>query len=618
MLRSTMKTLCLGMILAALLGTTAAAVEKASLTPAVLLPDGEEFKTWEQPATFSRTYYVDQAHPRASDDNPGTQDQPLRTIDRAAQLLEPGQRAVIAEGVYRERVRPARGGNGPGQMISYEAAPGAEVIVSASQLVPSKWSPSDRDKAGNSAGVWMITLPQEMFSEENPFQELNLTDAQIDRSMPWAVPTKGKSPNTLRRGLLFQDGKRLAQVGTFDELRRSEGTYWVGDDGRTVHARPIGGGDPNQARFEATVRGSVFAPETYGLGYLRVKGLTIQHAGNCFPRPQQGALSTRRGHHWIIEDCTVRQCNSIGIDIGDQFDVEGPELAEGGEHIVRRNRIADCGIGGIEGKQIEHTWIEDNVIRRCGWHDCWRIYECGGIKVHCTRSCLLRRNLVTNTVGCPGIWMDYANVNSRCTGNVVMNCQCETGGIFMEASQAPNLVDTNLVLFTRGNGIYQHDCDELVIAQNLVVASTDAAVRMRICQGRKVQGRLTTARRNKILNNLFVDHARPLAISDPDNVSDFNIFVNRDAPFDLGKWQEAHDWDRHSRTAALQVQFDPATLELTWTAEGELPRVPRVDRITHDFWRTPRTGEATAPGPFADVPADRTRWRLDEKTLLGF
>lgn len=43
-----------------------------SLDPPVLLPDGREFKTWEQPARHTRTFHVSQKHPKADDSNPGT------------------------------------------------------------------------------------------------------------------------------------------------------------------------------------------------------------------------------------------------------------------------------------------------------------------------------------------------------------------------------------------------------------------------------------------------------------------------------------------------------------------------------------------------------------------
>src|SRR6185369_10366267 len=49
---------------------------------------------------------------------------------------------MIMAGVYRERVAPARGGTGPGKMISYEAAPGAMVVVKGSRLVKGGWQPS--------------------------------------------------------------------------------------------------------------------------------------------------------------------------------------------------------------------------------------------------------------------------------------------------------------------------------------------------------------------------------------------------------------------------------------------------------------------------------------------
>jgi len=340
----------------------AVGADTTSLIPPVLLPNGEEFKTWQVPLNFTRTYHVNQAHPKASDENPGTEDLPFRTINCAAQVLQPGERVVIAAGTYRERVAPACGGAGPDCIISYEAAPGAQVILSGSQVTATTWTES----AVEGARVWTTTFPRHFF-DENPFAEVNLTEAQIERCMDWAVPIKGHPTFKLRRGLVFQDGQRLKQVLDYAELGKTPGSYWVETDGLMLHLHPLAGANPNDVQIEVTTRGMVFAPRDYALGYIRVKGLTIQHSGNCFPRPQQGALSTMRGHHWLIEDNTVRQCNAIGIDIGDQFDISGPGLAEGGQHIVRRNRILDCGIGGLEGKQITQTLIEDNIIRGCGW-----------------------------------------------------------------------------------------------------------------------------------------------------------------------------------------------------------------------------------------------------------
>jgi len=91
-----------------------------SLVPPVLLPDGSEFRTWEpsQPVQPRRTFVVAQRHPHASDDNPGSDDRPWKTIGRAAKVLEPGDRLVVREGLYREWIRPARGGTGPERILS--------------------------------------------------------------------------------------------------------------------------------------------------------------------------------------------------------------------------------------------------------------------------------------------------------------------------------------------------------------------------------------------------------------------------------------------------------------------------------------------------------------------
>ena len=109
--------------------------QQLAVGSATRLPDGTEFQFWEQPLQFSKTYYVDCNSAKRDDNGPGTIDQPFCTIGKAAEILQSGERVVIASGVYRECIRPARGGTGPDQVISYEAAPGAKVIVKGSSAL---------------------------------------------------------------------------------------------------------------------------------------------------------------------------------------------------------------------------------------------------------------------------------------------------------------------------------------------------------------------------------------------------------------------------------------------------------------------------------------------------
>jgi hypothetical protein len=99
----------------------------AAFASSSTLPDGTEFPVWEKPLHFTKTYYVDVQAKNADDNGPGTKERPFKTINHAAQVLQPGERVVIAEGVYRELIRPARGGTSPDAIISYEPAPGAKV-----------------------------------------------------------------------------------------------------------------------------------------------------------------------------------------------------------------------------------------------------------------------------------------------------------------------------------------------------------------------------------------------------------------------------------------------------------------------------------------------------------
>ena len=106
------------------------------------LPDGTSSPVWEKPLHFTKTYYVDVQAKNADDNGPGTKERPFKTINHAAQVLQPGERVVIAEGVYRELIRPARGGTSADAMISYEAAPGAKVVVKGA-IVATDWKQSE-------------------------------------------------------------------------------------------------------------------------------------------------------------------------------------------------------------------------------------------------------------------------------------------------------------------------------------------------------------------------------------------------------------------------------------------------------------------------------------------
>ncbi len=557
-----------------------------SLEPPVMLPDGTEFRTWEQPVRFSRTYYVDQAHPEASDTNAGTKERPLATINRAAQLLQPGERVVVFSGTYRERVRPARGGSGPDRMIAYEAAPGATVVIKGSRVFQPVWRQSTA-LAATTYGVWEAKLDPALFDGYNPFTIDNVTPQQFE-IMDWAAPLRGKTPYTLPRGLVFQDGKLLRQVATISELAAGEGAYWVDRTNQVLHMRLADGRKPGQTNLEITTQETVFAPEKPGLGYLRVKGFIIEQVGGPFPWEQVGAISTTRGHHWLIEDNVVRWVNGVGMDLGVQSESwEQPSVV--GFHIVRRNVVTDCGICGIcglgpaRGREFG-LLIEDNVLARNSFHDVERLYETAGIKTHNNIRCLIRRNIIFDTLHGAGIWMDWNNQFSRCTGNLIVGSHTMHGGIFIEASYQPNLVDQNVIWNTDGHGIYEHDCSGQVFAQNLIGHSSRSGFHLHgKITDRRVDGRTMTYGGHRVLNNLLVRNAK---------TDEF-----------LGDASEVV----HHREAGAGTRLDLRGAEIAWDVLEAGRHCLPVPGVTHDLLGLQREGKETCAGPFAK-PTGRTRW----------
>ncbi|MEX1015842.1 MAG: right-handed parallel beta-helix repeat-containing protein [Phycisphaeraceae bacterium] len=333
-------------------------------------------------------------------------------------------------------------------------------------------------------------------------QRLETLEREMDEI---AKPSRARYRTTL--GQLFIDGVPMREVEMFKELARTPGTWMVDPDGEAIllhppaHAR-----DLNSHLVELSVRHTVFAPLKRGLGYITLRGLTIEHAANQTPSwgrsswAQTGALSTRSGHHWVIEHCTIRHAKSVGIDCGTEGDpaqqAEFPEapwdndedirsshkftrlhaLAQkGGYHLIRHNTISDNGHCGLTGHGHYCTQVLHNVIERnnCdGWTSPW--WEFAGIKFHFCFDCVIEGNLIRDN-DAHGIWLDNQWRGSRITRNVIVNNTWS--GINMEIGSGPCLIDHNIIAHTRqGDGIYGHDVTDITIAHNLLYANANFGV----------------------------------------------------------------------------------------------------------------------------------------------
>jgi hypothetical protein len=584
-----------------------------------LLPDGAAFPFWEDRTSYRDVYHVAATHPRASDANPGTADEPWKTIGRAAELLQPGQKVVVHAGVYREQVVPRRGGNGPDSMIAYEAAPGEEVIVSGAEL----WKPHCLPSAGWNSGkarIWMADLPGEMFNGYNPFLARNIYEEVVSYSNP-AEMTR----YMLRRGAVFVNGLPLKQVYRFAELTGQDGAFWVEEPGLRLHFRLPGDADPAQAAFEITVRAQVFAPREFGIGYIRVSGFTFERAADCLPVPQRAMVSTHRGHHWIIENNRLRWANACGMDIGNQDWKAARPALPFGRHIIRRNHISDCGVSGIAGcSHVDETLVEGNLIERIGSLNVEGMCEVAGLKFHRAKRVLIRNNVFRDHTAANGIWLDMLNANCRITGNIFHNISTALGAVYLEACRETNLVDHNVFVaisksnwglpdYVRGSGV-SADGANTIVAHNLFLNIEGFAVSMNDRQpGRNVHVSPIEPKGHRVLNNIFAACAQPVFLAgNAENVSDGNLFDANmpDALFGIqnpaperkpgfAAWRKDFGQDAHSSQGPMEVSFDPATLILRFASPAIRASSPFV----------PELGDAAPPsvhpGPFDPVAGKR-------------
>src|SRR5690242_3965130 len=98
-----------------------------------------------------------------SDDAEGSEKQPLRTINRAAELARPGDTVVVHAGEYREWVTPRRGGLSDARRITYTAAEGEHVVIKGSERIT--------DWVSDGGTVWKATVQNKIFNGFNPYAE---------------------------------------------------------------------------------------------------------------------------------------------------------------------------------------------------------------------------------------------------------------------------------------------------------------------------------------------------------------------------------------------------------------------------------------------------------------
>ncbi|MFA6287565.1 MAG: right-handed parallel beta-helix repeat-containing protein [Opitutaceae bacterium] len=508
---------------------------------------------WLAGSASARSWVVAGERADAGDNNPGTPDRPLKTINAAAQQAEPGDTVLVYSGVYRERVTPARGGVA-GQPIIYRVAPGEHAVVKGSERC-SDWK-THPGYAGVVTADLAALIPAGV---SNPYL-IGVSIAPTDRKIVARPAKEAAATLTKTLGQIFFDGAPVTQAATVDTVLATPNTWIVSPDGRQIWAHfTVPAEQLASHLIEVSVRNRIFAPHRRGLAYINVDGFTFEHCANQGPFPQGGAVSPRSGSYWRFAHNTIRFARTAGLDVGSETwdaaaltdtDPQDLKRIEGGHHTVEGNVVSDNGLVGIEGWHHNGVVIRNNIVERNFMGDFvqgggaeWE--EWGGIKLH-GQGAIIEGNLIRDNEAF-GVWLDNDVSGSRITRNVVLNNRM--AGVFVELSQGGVLIDNNIIVGTRsrgefydGMGVYTHDACDVTVAHNLILENAGSGVVMRTVSDRTYDvykdGRLVgsdpvASSRGRVLNNIIWGNSKPainLPFENPrgtGNVSDYNLLCGQ-------------------------------------------------------------------------------------------
>ncbi len=378
---------------------------------------------WATGAVAARaaTLVVDGSAPNAADSNSGAADRPFKTINAAAQVVEPGDTVLVKPGVYREAVRLTRSGTAQ-RPIQFVADPEGSVVLTGADPITT-W-----EKLPGDAPLYQ-TKWDHLF--------------EIDRR-PDGTPVEnhpGDEPRWGRAEQVIADGRQLIPQVSLAELRKDwdahrkarpgansvppplpnlggpfAGEFAVDTKAKTLTVWFADVSDPSSHRMEASTRGAIFGLSPWenpdGVRHVQVRGFTFRYAATF---PQRAAIWLQ-GADNVLENCVIEGMAGNGVEVAG---------------VMRRCIVRDCGNGGggaiADGFRNEECLWEGNA-----WKPLNRGWDSAGFKLSMVdggvfRRCLFRRN------GGPGLWFDI-HVRNVLVDECVFQ-ENELSGVFIEISR---------------------------------------------------------------------------------------------------------------------------------------------------------------------------------------
>lgn len=386
---------------------------------------------------------------QGSDTNDGSLLHPFLTISRAAKIAEETDTVIVHEGTYRERVAPSNSGRSDLHRIVYTAAEGEKVIIKGSEII-TDWS-LFKDN------IYVAKIDNALFGDYNPYT--------VTVSGDWCIYPINPMVHT---GQVYLNGKAMFEKSDISLL--TEEMTWCCTVTETATEIYVNFGcAPKDNLIEINVRKGCFYPDIPGVNYITVKGFEMAHAATEWAPPtakQPGMLWTRWSKGWIIENNILHDSRCSAISLGKEISTghnlstryrrkpgyrtqletvfmarhEGWDKERIGSHIVRNNKIYDCGQNGIVGHLGgAFSEIYGNEIYNIGTRHDFIGYEIAAIKLHAAIDTHIHHNLLYNSVR--GMWLDWQAQGVRVSSNAFFNNELD---FWVEVTHGPHLIDNNI------------------------------------------------------------------------------------------------------------------------------------------------------------------------------
>lgn len=501
----------------------------------------------------SQIIYVNPQNIQASDTNPGTEELPLETFNKAAEIARKnyqnniGTKAIIYPGIYRESleliVNENQNLNAP---IIFEAKEPGTVIVSGSDIWDS-WVPDGNSK------IYTHNWPYKWKIPDNPWPN----NVEV-------------TPIVRHKEIVFVNSKLLKQKLSLAEL--TEGSFYISEEEEKIYIFPSSETELKNSVIEVGTRASLFFSK--GIRNLVIRGITFQHATSNF---RDAAVSIRSGKNILVENSQFLWNNWQGLHIRDCENL-----------IVRKITANYNGQRGVGGYKLRNALYEDVESSYNNWRGDWGGFYGwdAGHKFFYLRNVTFRRYKAVGNMAA-GLWLDLDNSNVWIDEAYI--CDNFQAGLYVEVSHHI-LITNSKICHNRANpesgfhhpGIFGSNASYVTLENNLICGNDRSQIKVYVNRKREIKngytqekyflnGEAWVLKNNKIVGE---DASQLLIYLQPSWqeftgswISQNNTWYNRDVANsfqmqDRGKannfeeWQSIVGLDRDSVFAKPQGEFD--------------------------------------------------------------